>query len=233
MIKNGLIEETNIYGVPFRQDLILVSNTIARPAIAMIPAYITVHNTGNSKKGADAEMHTKYVDTLKDYVSWHFTVDDKEIIQELPITENAWHAGDGRGWGNMRSIAIEICENEGIDWPKAKENGIKLIVYLLENVVTFEPGTVKPHWFWSGKYCPHLILDEGWEKFLALIDTYRAKLQKESVSQPEKQPMTLEEAVAFINSKGALNDVKGWIDKAKSVQYLDVLLIKIATVWKG
>ena len=28
-------------------------------------------------------------------ISFHFAVDDKEIIQCLPLNRNAWHAGDG------------------------------------------------------------------------------------------------------------------------------------------
>lgn len=168
MIKDGIIQIDNIYSTPFKVDLIPKNNTSSRPAYEMNPTSITVHNTGNSKKGANAEMHTEYVDNTTAYVSWHFTVDDKQIIQELPIIESAWHAGDGKtGKGNRTSIGIEICEQEGIDWEKAKENGIKLIKFLIENVSTIE-GVV-PHQHWTGKYCPHLILDEGWDKFMAQI----------------------------------------------------------------
>jgi len=174
LIKDGLIQLDNINGVPFRQDLIPVTNKYSRPQNPMIPEYVTIHNTGNSKRDADANMHTEYVDNVTDrYVSWHFTVDDKEIIQELPIIENGWHAGDGRGIGNMKSIGIEICENEGINWTKAKENAVKLIVFLLNSVTTLKLDPIVPHQKWSGKYCPHKILDEGWDKFLTQINQYK------------------------------------------------------------
>ena len=41
--------------------------------------------------------------------SFHFAVDDKEVVQGLPLDRNGWHAGDGNGKGNREGIAIEIC----------------------------------------------------------------------------------------------------------------------------
>jgi len=174
MIKNGWIQDKKIDGVPFRIDPIPKSNKTSRPQYKMTAKYINIHNTGNKAKGADAKAHTEYVDETKAYISWHFTVDDKEIFQELPIIESSWNAGDGRkGKGNRKGIAIEICENYGIDWGIAKENAIKLIAYLMKNVSTLYNKPVKPHQFFSGKYCPHRILDEGWNQFLLQIDKYK------------------------------------------------------------
>ena len=164
MIKNGIIQESHIKGIKVLIDLVPVSNKWARPANAMSPTSITIHETGNKRVGADAKAHTNYIDNMKGQsVSWHFTVDDKEIYQELPINENAWHAGDGgNGEGNRTSIAIEICINEDGDFEKAKENAKKLVQYLMR-----ETGikTVVPHKHWSGKQCPRQILAEGWDKF--------------------------------------------------------------------
>lgn len=173
MIKNGIIQDKSIQGVPVTVDLIPKSNITSRPAYHMVPMSITVHNTGNRSKGANAKSHTNYIDTAKGYVSWHFSVDDKEIYQELPVNENAWHAGDGgEGKGNRTSIAIEICEHEGINWAKAKENAAKLINYLLYNLNLKD---VYPHKHWSGKYCPRVILNEGWDKFLEFVEILRVK----------------------------------------------------------
>ncbi|MFP3398696.1 N-acetylmuramoyl-L-alanine amidase, partial [Brevibacterium sp. SIMBA_078] len=77
----------------------------------MKPLYITVHNTANTAKGANAASHASFVKRSSTGVSWHYTVDDSVIYQHLPLNENGWHAGDGRGTGNMKSIGIEICEN--------------------------------------------------------------------------------------------------------------------------
>lgn len=224
MIKNGLIEGTEIYGVPFRIDLIPVSNKIARPAIPMIAEYLTIHNTGNSKKGADAEMHTEYVDTQTGYISWAFTVDDKEIIQELPINEIGWHSGDGRGTGNMKSIGIEICENEGIDWEKAKANAIKLIVFLIKNVSSLKSNPIKPHQFWSGKYCPHKILDEGWDKFINQVNQFNISISKPVIN-------TIDDACKFLGSMKVFSDVSGWTVKAKADKNLADLFLVMAKNW--
>lgn len=171
MIKEGIIQNFDIYGVTFNANIIPKYNDKSRPQIPMAPTSITVHNTGNARKGADAKMHTRYVDNTINYTSWHFTVDDKEIYQELPINEVAWHAGDGaNGRGNKTSIGIEICENDGIDWNKAKDNAIRLIVWLRRNIAGIKG--VFPHRKWSGKYCPHKILDEGWDKFIEEIEIF-------------------------------------------------------------
>lgn len=188
MVKAGIIQDTTINGVPFKVDLIPTSNKTSRPAYKLDPTSITVHNTGNSRKGADAEAHTKYVDNTTAYVSWHFTVDDKQIIQELPTTENAWHAGDGgKGPGNRTSLSIEICENEGVNWKQARANAIDLIIYLMRETGIML-GSVVPHQKWSGKKCPHIILAEGWTNF---IDDIEYEVTKQTPSAPGPKDETI------------------------------------------
>jgi N-acetylmuramoyl-L-alanine amidase len=163
MIKNGIIQDSHIKGTKVSIDLVPVSNKFARPAKPMTPSSITVHETGNANKGADAKAHAAYIKTVKTSVSWHFTVDDNEIYQHLPINENAWHAGDGgKGKGNTTSIAVEICINEDGDFQKAKENAKRLVQYLMNETGVKE---VVPHKHWSGKECPRNILASGWDKF--------------------------------------------------------------------
>lgn len=145
-----------------------------RPGYPMKPEYITVHDTGNTNIGADALLHGKYVKNPSTSDSWHFTVDDKQIVQHLPLNENGWHAGDGRkGTGNRKSIGIEICMNKGIDRAKAEELAAKLSAYLMKKCGI--PITkVVQHNHWSGKNCPQIIRSRanGWEKFTKSIETY-------------------------------------------------------------
>lgn len=174
MIKNGIIQDKFINNIPVIIDLIPTSNKTSRPQRFLVVEYITIHNTGNSNINADAKMHTEYVDNATGYVSWHFTVDDKSIYQELPINEVAWHAGDGaNGIGNTRSIAIEICENDMKNYAKAEENAIALIRYLIEEF-NMPINNIRSHHSWSGKYCPHIILDNGWDNFIDKINNYNA-----------------------------------------------------------
>ncbi|MCM3525229.1 N-acetylmuramoyl-L-alanine amidase [Bacillus subtilis] len=138
-----------------------------RPAYPMNPHYITVHNTSNTAKGADAASHARYVKNPETATSWHFTVDDKEIYQHLPLNENGWHSGDGNGTGNRKSIGIEICENSDGDFEKAVSNAQWLIKKLMkEQGISF--ANVVPHKHWSGKECPRKLLNR-WDSFKAGI----------------------------------------------------------------
>ena len=157
--KDGILTESS---VKFVKHLIPVTNKTSRTQNKMIPKHITIHNTANPN--VSALNNSKYVDTAKGYVSWHFTVGDGVVYQELPINENAWHAGDGsKGEGNRQSIAIEVAEVDG-----AYETAIifvkELIAYL-----GFTTNDIYPHKHWSGKDCPRLILPI-WDKFISQLE---------------------------------------------------------------
>ena len=139
-----------------------------RPGYQMSPEYITIHNTANADKGANAEMHARYVKNPATAVSWHYTVDDGETIyQHLPTNESGFHAGDGAGMGNRKSIGIEICENIGIDQDKANDNAVWLIQKLMKEH-NISIANVVPHQKWSGKDCPHKLLPI-WDSFITKI----------------------------------------------------------------
>lgn len=134
-------------------------DTKPRPGLALKPKYITIHNTANTKKGANAAAHANLLRNggKNKSVSYHYCVDDKEIYYIIPENEVAWHAGDGRnGKGNRQSLAIEICENKDGNLLKATDNAVELAARLavkhnipLENIVQ--------HNHWSGKNCPRQI----------------------------------------------------------------------------
>src|SRR5690625_1051436 len=137
------------------------------PGRKMKPKYITVHNTANTSRGANAEMHARY-----DHngiggrqASWHYTVDDTEIWQTLEDTQQGWHAGDGSGAGNTQSIGIEICENSDGNFDKAVKNAQRLIRKLM-NKHGMSINNVVPHKHWSGKNCPRKLLG-NWDEFKA------------------------------------------------------------------
>ena len=145
--------------------------------------YITIHETGNAAKGADAAAHGAYLDSAAgedDLVSWHYTVDDHAIVQHLPDYETAYHAGDGKdGPGNTTSIGIEICVNAGGDFAQAQANAASLVRLLME-----EHGipldNVVQHNHWNGKDCPKTIRATAgaWEAFLALCRGETANVSK-------------------------------------------------------
>jgi N-acetylmuramoyl-L-alanine amidase CwlA len=158
--------------IPIKVDLIKKAK---RPGYAMKPEYITIHQTGNTAKGANAAMHNRYVHSVAPNPSWTFTVDDHEAYQHLPLDENGWHAGDGtNGTGNRKSIAIEICINSDGDLARAEDNAAWLVAKLIREVKTLKPfpACMKQHYDWSKKNCPAQIRGRknGWTGFLAAVE---------------------------------------------------------------
>ncbi|MED2040637.1 S-layer homology domain-containing protein [Bacillus wiedmannii] len=169
-----------INGVPFTEWIVPEGNDNIRPQNHMIPKYITIHETDNESVGAGAKKHAQYLynqavgDTDRS-ASWHFTVDDKEIYQHLPLNENGWHAGDGDGPGNRESIAIEIAVNSDGDYNKALDNAKKLVAYLMKETGVSLNNIVK-HQKWSGKNCPAIMITSGrWIPFVNGVEGYYNK----------------------------------------------------------
>ena len=139
---------------------------------------ITVHNTSNASKGANAAAHSKFVcntghymlNGKKNWVSWHFTVDDVQAIQHLPINERAIHAGPG----NASSLGIEVCMHAGIDQAAANLRAARLVAKLL-NDLDLPNTAVRTHKSWTNKNCPQLLLPQ-WEAFLGKVAAARAEL---------------------------------------------------------
>ena len=177
-----------------------------RPSYGMQPEWITVHDTANSKRGADALAHAKYLKENpepadpKNPRSWHFTVDDHRIVQHLPLSEVGWHAGDGQnGTGNRKSIGIEICENANGNRHKAEENAVYLIARLLHE---FNLGVdrVVPHQKWTGKDCPHLLLPR-WNAFIDEIEQELATLPSVETGAAEQEEAPPQETSQSIIEK--------------------------------
>ena len=134
----------------------------------MTPEFIVVHNTAND---ASAANEVAYMIRNDNQVSFHYAIDDKEIVQGIPENRNAWHAGDGgNGRGNRKGLSIEICYSKsgGQRFIEAEKLAAKFIAYKLK-----EKGwgidKVKKHQDFSGKYCPHRTLDMGWQRFLDMV----------------------------------------------------------------
>lgn len=125
----------------------------------MKPEYITIHNTYND---ATALNEIAYMHRNKAATSYHVAIDDKHAVQAIPFNRNAWHAGDGQGHGNRKSIGIEICYSKsgGPKYAAAEANAIEYVAHVLKQY-GWGIDRVKWHRDWSGKKCPHRIIDEG------------------------------------------------------------------------
>lgn len=134
----------------------------------MKPTRIVVHNTAND---ATARNEINYMTNNNNEVSYHYAVDDKEIVQGIEENRNAWHSGDGNGKGNREGIAIEICYSKsgGDKFIQAERNAVDLIVDILKRY-NWGIDRVTKHQDYSNKYCPHRTLDLGWQRFIKMIE---------------------------------------------------------------
>lgn len=168
----------------FKQVMVTSDKHKLKCPYKMDAQYITVHNTAND---ASAANEVAYHNRNNNQVSYHVAVDDKEVIQCIPFNRIAWHCGDGRGNGNMKSIGIEICYSKsgGERYKQAEENAVQYIAKLLH-----ERGwgidRVKKHQDWSKKFCPHRILAEKrWNSFKQRVQVALNKLKQPATTTPE------------------------------------------------
>ncbi|HHX9918396.1 TPA: peptidoglycan recognition protein family protein [Bacillus cereus] len=151
-----------------RKKLVDPSKYGTKCPYTMNPEFITVHNTYND---ATAENEVSYMIRNDNQVSFHIAVDDKEAVQGIPLERNAWHCGDGGGNGNRKSIGVEICYSlsGGDRYYKAEDNAAIVVAQLMKQY-NIPISKVRTHQSWSGKYCPHRMLDEGrWNSFIERV----------------------------------------------------------------
>lgn len=135
---------------------------------SMSPKGVCIHNTAND---ATASNEVAYMQSNNNEVSFHIAIDDVEAIQAIPFNRNTWHAGDGgSGQGNRNYISIEICYSKsgGLKFINAEKRAAKEVAALLKQY-GWTINNVKKHRDFSNKYCPHLTLDLGWQRFLNMI----------------------------------------------------------------
>lgn len=165
----------------------LVPNRIARRVISKGTngrRWITIHDTGNTARGADAQVHANLQSRGNPRkASWNYQVDDKEAIQSFHDTTRCWHCGDGNGNGNMNSIGIEICINRDGNYKKAVQNAIELTKQLMKKY-NIPASRVVRHYDWNRKYCPRQLMNGkdglSWSWFKAQLVAQAAPKAKAS-----------------------------------------------------
>lgn len=167
---------------------------------SMSPQFIVIHNTAND---ASAENEIKYMQSNDNQVSFHYAVDDKEVILGIPLNRNAWHAGDGvNGKGNLYGIAIEICYSKsgGAKFTKAEENAAELTASLLKKY-GWGIDKVTKHQDYSGKYCPHRTLSMGWERFIEMVSKHLTTSSNTSQNASERPDSYEKNGITFTKAK--------------------------------
>jgi N-acetylmuramoyl-L-alanine amidase len=153
-----------------------------RPGTKLVPSSITIHSTGNPKSTAQNERAWLLnKDNTRD-ASFHYVVDDKEIIEVIPPNEIAWHSGSSSG--NKTSLSVEICESG--DREKTLQNAMELVVYLMN---THNITKVVRHFDWSKKVCPKILSADNWKQWNEFHDSIMEEYarQNEKVDPPQQQ----------------------------------------------
>jgi hypothetical protein len=212
-INRGVVQGDNIEGIPFSAQIIVsmgLLNVRTKRKLTSLDG-ITIHDTANTKAGADAEMHARWLKNIENSdsqdISIHFFVDQDSITQCIPVDEVAFHAGSKTG--NATTVSIEICENSGADRARAEKNAQVLAAALLR---TYPGLMVFKHQDWSGKYCPNVILRRGgWDAFKAgIYDLLDTAPETKAPSYPVKITAT---KLNIRKSPSRLSGVAGTVSK--------------------
>lgn len=147
-----------VNGIPIYTE-ILDDENIARTKIKRKIKYIVIHETDNTREGADTKNHSeflKYSNTIS--TAWHYTVDSEKIYHHIPDNEVAYHAASRVG--NWFGIGIELCVNKDSDFEKTFNNATLLVAYLIKEY-NLDTDCIRTHHDYSGKDCPHIILNNN------------------------------------------------------------------------
>ena len=172
---------TKLGGVTVNEYLLTKHNPnkIDMPSVSMEGKIIgvTVHNTDwitTATGTTPAEQYTRAtVNGNMNDVRVHYYVDNTCAWQNLPLTLSGWHAADGNGDGNRKTIAIECIMSSAYNNKdkKSEDNCARLAAALL-NKYNLDISHLYTHNHWySRKYCPVYILPH-WDKFKAKVQSY-------------------------------------------------------------
>jgi len=178
-----------------------------RPGIIMwgSPQWIQ-HETANYNTGADAEMHYRFLVNGANGtpLSYHFTNDDAEIYQMIPLNEVTWQAACGACAGNYDCWSNELCVNQGINEAKSRDIAEWLAAGVLEaHGIQPVKANITTHWDWNNVYaggpndpdrhhCPEqmLFIDKYWPTYEdRVIQKYaEIKALREGLVKPQPVP---------------------------------------------
>ncbi len=178
----------NVNGVTVNEFLLTShnSNNIDMPSDSMEDSIlgVTIHNTNwitTAEGTTPAEQYTRvtFNGNMGD-VRVHFYCDDVCAWQNLPLSLSGWHAADGDGDGNRRTIAIECIMSPEYNERdrKSEDNCARLAAALLNQYgLGIESLFTQKHWY-SKKNCPAQILPH-WDEFVKKVSGYLEALKPE------------------------------------------------------
>jgi N-acetylmuramoyl-L-alanine amidase CwlA len=173
--------------------------------------YIVIHETGNTKKGANAMAHFNYFNTADRKSSADYFVDDTQILKVNDYNKYyTWAVGDGKGKysiTNNNSLSIEICVNSDGDYGKAVSNTVLLVKELMQEL-GIDLEHIVTHYDASRKNCPTKLLP-NWKEFKKRLSPLTNK----------------EKAIDIINNK--MDTPQIWIERLDTIPYFAEFILKL------
>lgn len=149
---------------------------------------VTIHNTPriNAASGTtQAEQHTRATrnGNMGDVIV-HFYVDEVSAWQNVSFDYTTWHAADGNGPGNTKTISIEIIESDANteEGRKAEDNGARLAAYILD-MYGLGIDRLYQHATWYSKNCP-VCIRPHWGEFADKVQGYLNDIQHKTADTP-------------------------------------------------
>ena len=213
---------------------------------------VTIHNTdwiSVIQGSTPAEQYTRAtVSGNMNDVRVHYYVDDKCAWQNLPLNRAGWHAADGKGDGNRKTIAIECIMSPNYDGTDrlSELNAARLAAYLLhEYKLDINHLYTHTHWlnvkdgkhgdvdflntdYNKTKNCPFYILPH-WESFKKMVKDYLDELNKGNSIQNSNDLVSLKKGTPIYPNAGANTRMCGIIKvscKYTIVEYRDAYGVK-------
>lgn len=183
---------------------------------------LTIHETANFNRGANADMHRRWLHSGAggSSVGFNFVVDDRKIIQLTPLNEVTWAAGTPAG--NRTSWHVESCVNGDADLNKVRRNTAALAGAVLA-AQGWAMSAMVQHNVWYGKDCPYLLRRNGlWARFVEQSGNFRAEAVVASQGTPAPAPTPQPEPkgkVATIRFESLLRSNPGFWDYTETEEY--------------
>lgn len=226
---------TTLGGVTVHEYLLTKHNpnNIAMPSASMEGKIIgvTVHNTdwiSVASGTTPAEQYTRATvnGNMKD-VRVHYYVDNVCAWQNLPLSLSGWHAADGSGNGNRRTISIECIMSSAYNSvdKKSEDNCARLAAALLKKY-NLDINHLYTHTHWlnvrdgktgsvdylntaqnSYKMCPLYILPH-WASFKAKVLAYMNASTSTATKQLYRVRKTWSDAKSQIGAYASLENAK-------------------------
>ncbi len=239
---------TTLGGVTVNEYLLTKHNPsrIDMPSASMEGKIIgvTIHNTdwisvANGTTPAEQYTRATVNGNMKD-VRVHYYVDNTCAWQNLPLTLSGWHAADGSGNGNRRTISIECIMSSAYNDrdKKSEDNAARLAAALLKKY-NLDINHLYTHTHWlnvrdgkSGsvdylntaknpsKTCPLYILPH-WSAFKAKVQAYMNTGTSASTNPTTKQLYRVRKSWSDAKSQiGAFSSFENAKNACKSGYYV-------------